>query len=281
VRCGAPSELGAARRRGSASHRRLRRARRQVQLDPEHAADADRAFHADGAAHQFDQPLVTTRPMPVPSSAPASWPSRLNGWNSCASCSGGSPRRCRDADAMRPGVWRTHVDRAARLVVLDRVGQQVDQDLLDPGPVGLDEAGVSKRGKVTPMPRFCACGSIMAWHSSMTSASDTGSSDSDSLPDSISARSRISLISSSRYQPALRIWSMLRFCEGVGGGVPGFHQLGEAEDRVERRAQLVAHAGEEIRFREVGLLGANLAAMALFSSASTCLRTVLSVPISR
>ena len=28
--------------------------------------------------------LVTTRPMPVPSSALDSWPSRLNGWNSCA-----------------------------------------------------------------------------------------------------------------------------------------------------------------------------------------------------
>ena len=28
------------------------------------------------------------------------------------------------------------------------------------------------------------------------------------------------MISSSRYQPALRIWSRLRFCEGVGGGEP-------------------------------------------------------------
>ena len=60
-------------------------------------------------------------------------------------------------------------------------------------------------GKATLMPRFCACGSIMAWHSRMTSLSDIGSSDSESLPDSISARSRISLISSSRYHPALRI----------------------------------------------------------------------------
>ena len=31
---------------------------RQVQLDPEHAALADRAFHADDAAHQLDQPLA-------------------------------------------------------------------------------------------------------------------------------------------------------------------------------------------------------------------------------
>src|SRR5450830_1747962 len=31
--------------------------------------------------------LVTTRPMPVPSSVPASCPSRLNGWNNCCNCS--------------------------------------------------------------------------------------------------------------------------------------------------------------------------------------------------
>ncbi len=35
--------------------------------------------------------LVTTRPMPVPSSPPASCPRRLKGWKSCASFSGGSP----------------------------------------------------------------------------------------------------------------------------------------------------------------------------------------------
>ena len=48
--------------------------------------------------------LLTTRPMPVPSSALASWPRRLNGWNSCASFSGAnpSPVSCdADADALR------------------------------------------------------------------------------------------------------------------------------------------------------------------------------------
>ena len=34
------------------------------------------------------------------------------------------------------------------------------------------------------------------------------------------------------------------------------HDLGEAENGVERRAQLVAHCGEEARLGEVGLLGA-------------------------
>ena len=113
------------------------------------------------------------------------------------------------------------------------------------------------------MPRCCACGSIIAWHSDMTSASDTGSSDSDSFPDSITARSRISLISSSRCQPAWRIWSMLSFWDGRRRRGVGLHQLGEAEDRIERAAQLVAHAGEEIRFREVGFLRRGLGALQL------------------
>ncbi len=60
----------------------------------------------------------------------------------------------------------------------------------------------------------------MVRHSFMISASDTGSSDSDSLPDSITARSRISLISSSRYHPALMISRSLADWTSVGGGVP-------------------------------------------------------------
>ena len=38
----------------------------------------------------------------------------------------------------------------------------------------------------------------------------------------------------------------------------GFHDLGEADDGVERRAQLVAHVGEEFRLGLVGFLGAGL-----------------------
>ena len=38
----------------------------------------------------------------------------------------------------------------------------------------------------------------------------------------------------------------------------GLHDLGKADDGVERRAQLVAHIGEEFRLGLVGLLGAGL-----------------------
>ena len=38
--------------------------------------------------------------------------------------------------------------------------------------------------------------------------------------------------------------------------MPDFHDLGKSDDGIEGRAQLVAHVGEEFRFRLVGFLGA-------------------------
>src|ERR1035438_6614631 len=47
-----------------------------------------------------------------------------------------------------------------------------------------------------------------------------------------------------------------RWWRGIGND-----ELGEAEDRIERRAKLMTHAGKEIRFREVGLLRGGLGAL--------------------
>ena len=127
-------------------------------------------------------------------------------------------------------------------------------------------------------PRLCACGSIIARHSSMTSASDTGSRDSVTLPDSISARSRISLISSSRYQPALRIWSRSRCWAGVGGGEPD--AMSCAKPRIALSGVRNSWLMPE-RKSDFARLAFSAAAMASLRSDSTCLRTELSVPISR
>src|SRR3989338_7641705 len=96
----------------------------------------------------------------------------------------------------------------------------------------------------------------------MTSISDTGSCDSDSLPDSINARSRISLIRSSRYHPALIIWCSLTVCASVGGGEPAY-QLSEAKDCIERGAQLMAHSGKKFGFCKVGFFRHRLGALQL------------------
>src|SRR5580658_9043819 len=52
----------------------------------------------------------------------------------------------------------------------------------------------------------------------MTSDNDTDSFERDNFPDSITARSRISLMSFSRYHPAWRIWAIRLAWEAVGGG---------------------------------------------------------------
>jgi hypothetical protein len=118
----------------------------------------------------------------------------------------------------------------------------------------------------------------MARHSSITSASDTGSLDIVSLPDSISARSRISLINSSRYQPALMIWSMLRRCVVVGAGAPDSSSC--ANPRIAfsgvRSSWLMLE-----RKSDLARLAFSAAAIASFKARSTRSRTELSVPIRR
>ena len=67
-------------------------------------------------------------------------------------------------------------------------------------------------------------------------------------------------MTSSRYSPLLRM--SLQYSWYLSAPErpehARLHDLGEADDGVERRAQLVAHIGEELRFRLVGLLGAGL-----------------------
>ena len=167
--------------------------------------------------------LQTTRPMPVPSSTPDSWPSRLKGWNSWASLSAErpSPWSWKKIRMRPPGrAWqRTSTVPPTRLYLI-AFDSRFTNSCLTRVRSARTCSGVSGARKCTAMPLLRACGSIIAWQSASTSASAIGSGDIDSLPDSISDRSRISLISSSRYQPACRIWSTLSFCAGVGGGVP-------------------------------------------------------------
>ena len=158
----------------------------------------------------------------MPSSTLLSWPRRLNGWKSWLSFSGGSPgpvsltlMRVRPAllveqsrTTFPPGwLYLIALERRLMSTCFKRMRSEKTK------------RGESNWGKVKVRFRFCPRWSIIAWHSSSTSDSETGSTDSESFPDSITARSRISLISSSRYHPAWRIWSMLAFCEAVAGGV--------------------------------------------------------------
>ena len=104
--------------------------------------------------------------------------------------------------------------------------------------------------------RSAARGRIRSTVSLTSSSTSTGSGDSDRLPDSMREMSRTSLISSSRCRPPRSMWSTLS--DLLLGEVVELEQLAEAEDGVERGAQLVAHAGEELALGPVGPVGLQL-----------------------
>ena len=87
--------------------------------------------------------LLSARPMPAPSTAPRSAPSRSKAWNRRDALRLVQPRAgVADGDAQRVAVARRrHADLAAAAVVLDGVGQQVQQHLLQPLAVGHHPAG--------------------------------------------------------------------------------------------------------------------------------------------
>ena len=73
------------------------------------------------------------------------------------------------------------------------------------------------------------------------------------VPASMPVMSSTSLMSDSRCRPALRMWSAFSRC--VGRRRFELHELAEPENRVERRAQLVAHARQELALRAARRFG--------------------------
>src|SRR5262245_57642396 len=102
---------------------------------------------------------------------------------------------------------------------------------------------------------FSASCPALPMTSSISLAKFTGSGLSSSLPASILERSSISLIRLRRWVPAAftRRNGSSAFFRAEAPRV-GDHHFGQADDGVERRAQLVAHAGEELRLVLTGHL---------------------------
>ena len=96
---------------------------------------------------------------------------------------------------------------------------------------------------------------IVCCTDSNTSCKNAGSNCSSILPDSTLARSRISLIRLSRCLPLAK--TSVKNCERSSSVTVerGIEQdFGKADDRVERRAQLVRHVGEKFRLMPIGRL---------------------------
>ena len=177
-------------------------------------------------------------------------------------------RLLRDADAgvldgdvdVAADDARAHRDAAAVRRELHRVGQQIDDDLLDDAAVGaqpdrgldlgLDGRAASRR-RAPPPGAWCRRGRSRA-RTALGSKARAAGLDLRHVEDVVDDVEQIA--------PALAdvaaVFEVFRVAERAEQ--PGLHDLGESDDGVERRAQLVAHVGEECRLRLVGLLGAVL-----------------------
>ena len=145
----------------------------------------------------------TTRPRPVPSSSPASCPRRLNGWKSCTSCSGNRPLPVsRTLIRIESGTFGLRVQPTATappgLLYLIALKRRLSRTCLTFVRSPLTKQGISNCGNVMVTLRFLACAWARPWHSSITSPKETGSCNKGNLPDSITARLKIWLVSSSR-----------------------------------------------------------------------------------
>ncbi len=142
--------------------------------------------------------------MPLPSMPVPSRPSRLKGWNSERSCSGVRPAPV-SWIAMRirpssPALHSTITAPCSRLY-FTAFESRFSSTCFRRVRSALTLSGVSI-GNSKRMPRCADAVRVSAWHSSSTSCSSTGSRLIDSLPDSICARFRTSLISVSKWLPA-------------------------------------------------------------------------------
>ena len=130
---------------------------------------------------------------------------------------------------------------------LDGVAEQVEQDLAHVAAVEHDAAGHVGRDRhargTTPLRR--AESATTCRRSVMSCARSVGTASMSMKPASIFDRSSTSLIRSSRWAPHFEIASSASRCVGVQRAI-ALQQLRVADHAVERRAQLVAHVGQEL-----------------------------------
>jgi len=192
-----------------------------------------RCFPRDGAAISSTSCLVNTRPMPVPSSAPVSCPRRLNGLKQLRQLFRRQTRTAvldADADALGADHGALHLDHSLfRLYLIALDSRLISACLTRVWSAWAKQVG-STLAKLILMPRCCARRSDHGLHSSSTSDSDKGSSDSDNLPDSITASVEDFVDQVQQYQPA---FDDLVQPDNLGGRwrrCTRLQQLGEAED---------------------------------------------------
>ena len=227
------------------------------QLAPKYASHPDAALHSDDAPHQLDQPLAHDQADARALHGAARLSEtveRLEKLRQLLRRQSRAAVRHADANPIRAGGHAVHDDRSPGPVVLHCIGKKVDEDLLQPGAIGEDEARDVELREGHPDTAL------------LRLRSDHGLA----FEDDFGQRRRLLR---QRQLPRLDLRQIEDFVDqleevpsrakNLGNarllrgrrrrGV-GLHQLGEPEDRIERRAKLMAHAGKEIGLGEVGLL---------------------------
>ena len=157
-----------------------------------------------------------------------------------------------DANAFRGARGAVHDHRSIRLVVFDRVGKKVDENLLQPGPIGIDKVRDVELGKghsdaaLLPLrlDHGLAFEHDFGQRRRFPRQRQLAGLDLREIQDFVDQFQQIP----SRVENLVDAGRLgRRWRRGIG-----IDELGETEDRIERRAKLMAHAGKEIRFREVG-----------------------------
>src|SRR6266699_327037 len=228
----------------------------RIELNPEHAYYPDLAFHADDTPHQLDQPLGDDQADSSAFLGAGLLPETIERLEklrqllrsqSCARVPDADP------DALRGARGAFHHHGSACLVIFDRVGKKVYENLLYPGRVGIDEARIFEAGKAHADPallRLRLDHRLALEHDPVQRHRFPGNRKLAGLDE----REIENFVDQLQQIPPclenLVDARLLRRCRQRG---TGFQELAEAEDCVERGAKLVAHAGKEIRFGEVRL----------------------------
>ena len=236
------------------------------EIAPEHASFAGDAVHAKRALHQLCQSLGDHQSDARAGHAPRFLPEPVERLEQLRQLFRRQSRAgVADADARALRVVRDalHDDRSLLLVVLDRVGEQVDDNLLEAGPVCLDEGRLVEAGKGHGHAALLRLG----LHHGLAFGHDLAQGHRlarDGHLAGFDHRQVEDLVDELQEMPSrpenLADASLLR----VGWLRHGrLHQLREAQDRIERAAKLVAHARQKIGLREVGLLRRGLGGLQL------------------
>src|SRR6185369_11712682 len=115
---------------------------RQVQLEPEDTPGPDSAFHTDFAPHQFDQALAHHQADTGPFFGAGLLSETVKRLEKLGDLLGRQPFTGimhADAHSLFAARAAGHFNLSLSAVIFDRVGKQVDQNLLDPRSIGMNE----------------------------------------------------------------------------------------------------------------------------------------------